>query len=389
VNIKLKNTVAYLLYYIILRLVRLIPQKNNKNIQNHLLIIKTDEIGDYILFRNFLPFFKKSNRYSNFKVTFLGNSIYRQLFEEFDAPYVDNALWVDKKKFKSDLHYRFNTLKQLRSIGFTEVVNCIYSRGVTMDDSVVAAIGIENSIGFISDNSNRTQKEIALEKILYRLLIDSGNTNLFDLYRNADFLSKLLSNDQIKQASSLFISQRFMLSQRDNYYIVFSGAGKQNKKWKPNYFAEVIRYIYYKYGILPIICGSKSETDDSQAILRCIDDDIPINNLTGKTSLVETLELLNRAKFALSVDTGSVHLASSVKCPVIGLFSGKHYGRFAPYPAEIFNQFFVIYPDHIDELIRKKDQSLSDPNNFPNEAIQQILPEKVMVVVDKMLNHSV
>ena len=97
------------------------------------------------------------------------------------------------------------------------------------------------------------------------------------------------------------------------------------------------------------------------------------------------MQLLKAATFTLSVDTGSVHLAAAVGCPVIGLYSGKHYGRFAPYPKDVFDKFWVIYPDHVEQYIKEQNLILSQPEKLPNQAIQMIPPEKVIVEVDRLI----
>jgi ADP-heptose:LPS heptosyltransferase len=55
----------------------------------------------------------------------------------------------------------------------------------------------------------------------------------------------------------------------------------------------------------------------------------------------------------LSVDTGSVHLAAAVDCTVFGIYNGSQYGRFAPYPKEIKNNFFTVYPNKLEKDIQQ------------------------------------
>ena len=73
-------------------------------------------------------------------------------------------------------------------------------------------------------------------------------------------------------------------------------------------------------------------------------------------------------------------------CPVIGLFSGKFYGRFAPYPKEITEQFYAVYPDFVDELIAKKDPVLYDTSVMKNDTMKMIRPEKLIQYIDRIMN---
>jgi ADP-heptose:LPS heptosyltransferase len=73
--------------------------------------------------------------------------------------------------------------------------------------------------------------------------------------------------------------------------------------------------------------------------------------MTTKTSLTEFLEILAHAKCIISVDTGSVHMAAAVHCPVYAIFNGSQYGRFAPYPKELNKKFYSVYPDIVEKEI--------------------------------------
>ena len=104
---------------------------------------------------------------------------------------------------------------------------------------------------------------------------------------------------------------------------------------------------------------------------------------TGKTSLPQFLSILSAAFCIISVDTGSVHLAAAVQCPVFALFSGLHYGRFAPYPAEIAPRFYPVYPDTIEGWIA--DGSIKDKSDIPLDLVKTIPPQKVIDKINACL----
>jgi ADP-heptose:LPS heptosyltransferase len=115
----------------------------------------------------------------------------------------------------------------------------------------------------------------------------------------------------------------------------------------------------------------------------------PVKNLSGETSLLEMLDILKGAKFLLAVDTGAVHLAAAVGCPVIGLFSGKSYGRFAPYPSSLATEFYSFFPDHIDKKIASNESDIYDTSKIQYDVIRTIPPAKIYPFIDKiMARHS-
>ena len=64
-----------------------------------ILIIRLDDIGDYILFRNFLPYYKNAEHWKSYSFTLLGNIVWKDLFEKYDASLVNAVIWIDKKQY--------------------------------------------------------------------------------------------------------------------------------------------------------------------------------------------------------------------------------------------------------------------------------------------------
>ncbi len=60
--------------------------------QNTMLLVRLDLIGDYILFRNFIEIIRKSQKYSNYRIVFCGNIIYRDLAESLEASFIDEFI---------------------------------------------------------------------------------------------------------------------------------------------------------------------------------------------------------------------------------------------------------------------------------------------------------
>src|SRR5712664_1103973 len=58
-----------------------------------LLIIKSDGIGDYILFRNYLHFLKSSKKYKNHKIYLLANLASKDLATHLDSEIIEGFYW--------------------------------------------------------------------------------------------------------------------------------------------------------------------------------------------------------------------------------------------------------------------------------------------------------
>src|ERR1700733_3778639 len=60
-----------------------------------LLIIRLDDIGDYLLFRNHFAVYKNSPRWADHEIVLLGNGVWADLFAALDSAKADRVIWVD------------------------------------------------------------------------------------------------------------------------------------------------------------------------------------------------------------------------------------------------------------------------------------------------------
>ena len=116
-----------------------------------LLIVRVDEIGDYMLWRNFLNEIVSSPRFRDHEIHFCGNRSWKSIFEQFDATSVNKQFWIDKIRFKKELKYRFRFLRMIYQQGYTTVINPVYSRDKRYDDSIVRAAKAIHRIGMVAN----------------------------------------------------------------------------------------------------------------------------------------------------------------------------------------------------------------------------------------------
>lgn len=369
---QLLDTIKLTGFQIVYYLVRCLPARRE---EGSLLLVKTDELGDYVLIRNLLGEFRRSDAFKEHKITFIGNVVFRQLYDTYDQAIADEVIWLDKKKFRRDLFYRFSILRKIRRAGFSDAVNLVYSRGFRVDDLLIAVSTSGSNTGMESAHLPVSRVERSMTpRHLYHRLIQVGEEGTFDACKNARFIGQLL-NISIDPVTTF-------IDARDNtsfalppaYFIIFPGSGEKIRKWPAGHFAAVAEYMVSVYGLEPVVCGSGADREDTGLFIQAYGR--PVTDLTGKTSLPEFLAVLKGAACIFSVDTGAVHMAAAVKCPVFGLFSGRYYGRFAPYPKKIAPAFTAIYPDEIDERLRNG--RLGDINTIPVDLLTRIPAEKVI-----------
>lgn len=337
--------IKFLVYKIILFLAIRKQHPSSKKI----LVVKTDEIGDYILWRNCAPFLRSSERFKDYSLTLCGNSAWRTLSDRFDHENFDNYIWLNKKKFKSNMWYRYRFLRHINRSGFEIVINPIYSRTLRIDDSIVKAASAKLNIGMPSNENNVLSFEKGYDKKLYHELADLPISNMFEFKRNKIFIEKVTGANT--SGISLAFDTRSLKKPLfpGDYFVVFPGSNHPSRIWQTDNFVETAAFLHTEYKYHAVLCGSAGDLLYTQAFLDAYP--YPCTDMTTKTSLTEFLEILAYAKCVISVDTGSVHMAAAVNCPVYAIFNGSQYGRFAPYPKELNKKFYSVYPDTVEKEI--------------------------------------
>jgi ADP-heptose:LPS heptosyltransferase len=325
--------------------------KRNKNDTEKVLLIRVDEIGDYLLWRKFIFELLESSLCKHKEVHFVGNNAWKTLFElEFtNNPFV-KIYWLNKTLFKKSIIYRFRFSRSIFNAHYSAVINPTYSRAKRVDDSIVKAAKSNSNYGFVRNNENYLYYEQSYDRNLYNYLLPVNQKPIFELNRNKAFTEWISQNKSL--ISDSLLSETIILPEvktkhqlPDNYFVLFPGSRSAKRIWNAQNFSVVANYLFEKYKFTLILAGAPSDKLYGTAFVNIYQHSLI--NLIGNTSLPETLAILKGAKCILSVDTGSIHLAASVNALCVGIFNGSQYGRFSPYPNSISNKIISIYPTSI------------------------------------------
>jgi lipopolysaccharide heptosyltransferase II len=100
------------------------------------------------------------------------------------------------------------------------------------------------------------------------------------------------------------------------------------KQWLPERYAEVIQQAANN-GIECILVGTAKDRPVAENIRHRVGM-LPVQNLAGKTSLQELIELLRNCDLLLTNDTGTMHLATLLGTPTISIFGSTEPARTGP-----------------------------------------------------------
>ena len=265
----LKVFISYLLYRLIV--LRFFFVKRVRQYNKTLLIIKLDAIGDYVLFRNFLEEIRTSSTYKDYRITFLGNSVVKDLAETLDKVFIDEFIWINKRDvFKNP----FSILKIADLIynKFNTTIHATYSREF-VGDLLVKLSGSETRIGFYGDCNNISEKEKNKTNTWYTKLVHIDPKINFEFYKNKSFFSQILNSELIIKKphinlKNLPISTPPLLP--SNFVLLFPGAQQSFRRWPADKFQSIANYLINKHNLDVVICGSKSDSALADIINPCL-----------------------------------------------------------------------------------------------------------------------
>jgi len=340
------------LKYLFFKIIDFFVIKENRRIQpNTLLLVRLDAIGDYVLFRNFIEILKRSNKYKKYKITLCGNIAWKDLTENYDKNFIDNFIWIDRRKFIRNPIYRFKKLRHISRYGFKVAIQPTYSREFYYGDTIIKASGAKERIGSEGDLSNITKWQKKISDKYYTILVPATEESIFEFFRNKEFFEYILEEKiKLNRPNFKINKEAVKISIYNPYIVIFPGAGAKYRRWQSHKFAEVANYIYKKYRCNIVIAGSKTDRILAEDIKKK-SENINIINLTGKITLTQLVHIIKNAKILISNETVAVHIAAAVGTKTICISTGFRFGRFDPYPEEIFNKIIYVYPDVIQKRI--------------------------------------
>ncbi len=113
-----------------------------------------------------------------------------------------------------------------------------------------------------------------------------------------------------------------------------------SKCWPAEYFGE-LALKFSKQGYEVYIFGSKNDFEIGEVVAKASNN--VAKNLCGKTTLEEVVDLISLIRVAITNDSGLMHIAAAVKCPVVAI-----YGAITPkYTPPLTNKSRIEYL-HLD-----------------------------------------
>jgi ADP-heptose:LPS heptosyltransferase len=339
-----------------------------------LLIIRLDDIGDYLLFRNQLRMYKRSPRWQRHAVTLLGNVSWEPIFSEFDASAVDHTVWVDKREYLANSSYRLNLWDTLRRRGFGIAIAPSRTRPLLLDDLCMLAAAPLRTMG--SANTHIHSRWNQISDALYQQLFTPSDATVHEFDFNAQFTA--WASGLRYEGRRPRLDSRLDQPDPNPYIVCFVGASVRSRRWPVKRWIEFIDLYRRHYSSRVILAG---HTAAEVEMARTIRERTGTESIAGTASLLEFLRWVAGAEAVLTNDTMAAHLSAAANRPTVIIANGVHYTRFTEYSNAGIENVMTVYPD-VFNRIRKRGARVS--YNYPDAVSADIASIQASAVFEKL-----
>ena len=330
------------------------------------LIVKCDDIGDFILWQHTIEHFKeKASR----PLYFVGNKVLQEYYETA-FPFADKAIWIDKSKWK-EADYRQSMYNEVASFNAEIAITTCFTRNLFLDDMLILSSQASQKIAWSMKHHIYYQTWLQQDNFLTQI-IESKNIHLLEYFRNIEFVEKVYNCSIPKEIIAV------KNPVKKNQLIIVPLASVPSKSWGVENIIATIQQIDLHFEKIILVGGP-----DAVAACTEIEKSIQNNkiiNLANKTSLSELFDLIAQSKLVISPDTAAMHMAILSKTPLIAIANGTMWQRFTNYQPYVNSFYKLITPPHVSMQENKL------KIHFTRAEINEISMVEVVSAVNTFLN---
>lgn len=297
--------------------------------QRRVLLVRLDAIGDFVLWSGAAKVLRAWLG-PDTHVTLAASASWADLAR--DAEIADEVWPVRRERLEGDSSYRDELRARTAGGRFAMVINPRHTREMLFGDSLVRWSRAPERIGSVGEGHLLPDRERWWADGWYTRLTVASSAPLHETERHAEFMRALGIPVTHVPEPSLRVYHRPLEGLDDlpnGYFVVFPGASLAEKRWPPQRFAAVARYVQDRTGWRPVLLGDHLDAPLTRAVAAEVPGAI---DLTGETSVPVLASVIQSARLVLSNDTSAVHLAAATGVPAVVVVGGWQWNRFLPYP---------------------------------------------------------
>ena len=308
-----------------------------KKEKHGILLLRNDALGDFIISIPLMMQIYNIAKKRGISVTIIVSESMRGFASA--CPFFDTVISIPGRKNMSSFFKRTGIFCKLTGIQADIVINLTIFSRCAIEDWIVYFItakhkftlenlGIFPVFPGIEEFRNRTkfiysgilkydpqktlqENEIALVSVALgeKISVNPGNLDFLKPFPETSFLDTA------------------------EYFLVVPGSADPRKCWEPEKFAALIDSIAENHpNLQAVMIGSADDMENSRAVRKYGIHKETILDLCGKTSLMQLIALIDKAKFVITNDTGPLHIAAILHKKTFCIIGLGHWGAYAPNP---------------------------------------------------------
>lgn len=151
------------------------------------------------------------------------------------------------------------------------------------------------------------------------------------------------------------------------------GTSKPNKRWPPEYFAQLTELLREEGRAEVVLIGGSAEREPEAQVQSALS--VPAASAVGKTDLKQLSALLAQTSVVVAGDTGALHIAGALERPVVGL-----YGPTSPLLTGPYGSKHIVLWDQLSCSPCGRRPSCRD-----YDCMRQLTPQRVAKAVEELL----
>jgi len=295
------------------------------------LIVKTDSIGDFVIFAGMLKHFRAL--YPNANISIVMREHIAELAET--CPYINKVIKINATTMLNDKNYVATLVDYMKQQRFDVTLYPVYSRD-KIGEFIAINSGAKENIAFWGDSSNLSLQIRQDNNRFYTKLLPSEGEYKPELERNKDFLRglgiespslapKVWITDKDKKFAEEFFTNNNL--KPESTIVIFAGVQYNVRLYEK--YGESLSEFCKRNRLKVIGLGAKQEWGINQMDLDAIG--VETVNLSGSTTIRQSAAIIKQCRLAVGAETGLAHISCAVGTPNVVLLGGGHFGRFMPY----------------------------------------------------------
>ena len=351
--------------------------KNCKNI----LCIRADNMGDLIMTT---PAFRALKETFGCKITLLtsrAGSVITGNLENIDEVIIQDLPWV-KCAVPVSPTALLTLAEQIRALKFdAAIIFTVYSQSALPAAMLAYMAGIPKRLSYARENPYELLTDWLPDREPFEFISHQVERDLALVAHVGAVPSHDLLSVQYSKKSRGIVKNKLLLTGiniSQSWILLHPGVSEEKRKYPVSYWIKIGQILTQKYRLPLLITGSESEKNLTDEIASGIGKQA--FSMAGIFSVEEFIMVIARAKYVISVNTGTIHIAAATQTPLVVLYAQTN-PQHTPWKS-----VHKLLPFSVPENLKSNNTIVRYVSDlYYPEMIPYPTPEKVVTTLEELM----